>query len=450
MRRAVVDFRIVVALSAVLGGCVDGTAPRQGAPPSVQRAAAGNAAASASTQLQALDQLSRGLALAFSEPGHRWALGRSLRAQGITHELKVELSTFLRSPASSGVVGAAAARLDISRDAFLSLLDVLPSMEFYMPSSSHRQAWAGEAVLVAAQLRSADALSAFDDQGRKVALSTQGPPSTPTFVIVPAEANFRSVAATSAKLASGRVIPPYVSTLSSTVCDPATLLYVCAPANSGGSTTIPATAPSGVYMTFSGLYDTGEPWYRGDPEIEVHVMGPQPTDAAGVSRAVACSGEHQGGYYNFNQNGSTWSGGVMVMTEAVMTQNRYTLGNADSRAAKVLVYEDDDGSCVIRDDPGRLLNDVLWVATSFGGGVALVSQCMGPACGITSLIVTLLGVFHTTNSLFQTNDDYLGVAVTRAVAPQYTNPAASHTLIRNGVQVNGGVKLVYHKYGTAN
>jgi hypothetical protein len=307
--------------------------------------------------------------------------------------------------------------------------------------------------LVASQLRSGAPLSAFDEDGRPVAISASTPPATPTFVILPAETQFPSTSQGSPSHldASASFAGPGEAVATTATCDPTTILLSCdGPPSSGSGPTIPATAPSGIYMKFSGLYDTGEPWYRGDPEIEVHVMGPQSFDPAGVSRAVACSGEHQAGYSRFNQNGSIWSGAVMVMSEAVMTQNRYTLGDVDKRAAKVLLYEDDDTSCVIRDDPGRLLNDVLWVATSFGGGVALVSQCLGPVCGITSLLITVISAFHTSSSLIQTNDDYLGVAVTRARAPQYTNPSATHTLIRNGVQVNGGVGLVYHTYGTAN
>jgi hypothetical protein len=313
--------------------------------------------------------------------------------------------------------------------------------------AAHRRTWqGGQEVLIAAQLEAGATPLGFSVTGGSVVLSPTRAPDVPTLALVPSETDFgpQDVASTASGLlraprgASFHIEPPPDCDTGSCAC-----VGDCAPP----PPSIPTTAPSGLYVTYTDLYDAAEPWIRGSPEIEAHIIGPEVADSPTLARQISCSGEHALGWKSFNQNGNQWSGAALLLSEQEIVSRGYTPGTTENRGFSVVLYEDDDESCVIHDDGVRLGWDLAAVAGWAGMGTLVVVSCENWACLIFNLAgfswLTIDAAIH----LFQTNDDYLGVAMPRASISQYTNPAATHTLVKHNNAINGGIKLVYHVYG---
>jgi hypothetical protein len=422
-------------------GCSDGPYPTRA---SVSGEGARVSAALNPSNQVALEQLTRAIAIAFADGGLRVATGAKMRSDGITRELKLELATFFHSPQGGRLRSATAAAAGIDSDSLLRLVDRLPSLEFYMPVRGHRQRWKGADVWVASQFAKGMPLVGFDESGNRIALSEGEAPTTPTFVLVSSETNFTSSD-------RQRLAPTGAARLDiSDSCD-GTEIILCddAPSSggSGGDGSIPPSAPTGLYMTHSELYDASEPWYRGDPEIEAHILGPLPMDPKSMLRPLHCSGATEPAPYYFDQNANVWSGSVMLLSEAQLNDYGFTPSNSEDRRFTVVLYEDDDQACVIHDDPNRLGNDLLNIGESAGTMVALMVRCQAGGCFFANLALYGSIIINRAIDLFTTNDDYLGTATAMSTDPSSANPNASLTLFKNSNVVNGNVRLVYHVYG---
>jgi len=387
-----------------------------------------------------------------------------MRSDGVTPELKLELATFLQSPQGGRLRSATAAAAGIDSDSLLRLVDRLPSLEFYMPVRSHRQRWKGADVWVASQVAKGMPLVGFDESGNRIALSEGEAPATPTFVLVSSETNFASsdpAARAFSKSSSSstsvrtsdrqRVAPTGAARLNIADTCNGTEIILCdtepSSGGAGGDGSVPPNAPTGLYMTYSELYDAAEPWYRGDPEIEAHILGPLPTDPKMVLRPLHCSGATEPAPYYFDQNENVWSGSVMLLSEAQLNDYGFTPSNSEDRRFTVVLYEDDDQACVIHDDPNRLGNDLLNIGESAGTMLALMVRCQAGGCFFANLALYGGIIINRAIDLFTTNDDYLGTATALSNDPSSANPNAIHTLYKNGNVVNGGIRLVYHVYG---
>jgi hypothetical protein len=163
---------------------------------------------------------------------------------------------------------------------FVGLLDELPDLEMYFPVDEHRANWTAEArVTVAFQLADGDDVIAFDSEGAERILDGSEPPEGPTLVLVPNETR-RLVSMTenpAAFVATGNLMN------SEGDCDPETALEPCDDPPSGGGGgpddipdfTVPTGVPTGFYFGQMRVFDAGESWPRGDPELEVHISGIQ-------------------------------------------------------------------------------------------------------------------------------------------------------------------------------
>jgi hypothetical protein len=88
----------------------------------------------------------------------------------------------------------------------------------------------------------------------------------------------------------------------------------------GGSTSGP---PPGLYITYSHFVQDFEGWLKGSPEFEYHILG-----QAGTSDSLKdyqCAGGSAGGYYHFDQNELSWSGSVLLFSQAQLN-NYKTFG----------------------------------------------------------------------------------------------------------------------------
>ena len=206
-------------------------------------------AASAGEVNQArLERLARRTARALRDPSFRAdvkaALDRSIHREG-----KVHFQRYLEEHGGRGLRVLASAdgetEADVQADANRS-----GTLEMYFPVPGHRAAWAGdENVLVATAERDGDAPVAYDLAGRRIVLSPETPPATPVLAVEPAELDF------DAPLSVAKAM-----------CTEETC------GGGGGGYVVPPTP--GLYLTRAEFIESFESWLKGDPEYEVHIMGP--------------------------------------------------------------------------------------------------------------------------------------------------------------------------------
>jgi hypothetical protein len=82
---------------------------------------------------------------------------------------------------------------------------------------------------------------------------------------------------------------------------------------------------------------------KGDPEYEIHGMG-----QLGTSDSLTdyqCAGEHAGSPYSYDQNGTVWTGSVLLFSQLQI--NSYKAAHPGG-AMRIVAVEDDDTACEIK------------------------------------------------------------------------------------------------------
>jgi hypothetical protein len=269
------------------------------------------------------EQLARLVALALADPAFRSEL--KARFDGSPYrEHKLHFQRLL--DADGGRARAAIARASHIAEAELARqAGVLTELEIYLPVPEHRQAWSGdERVLVATAIHDRDAPVAFDLHGRRYVLSPYRAPQTPVIALVPAETDFD----TPRRLEE---------------CMTCEVDGDSGGGSGGGGGTQPADSAPGLYMTKAHFESTFEGWFKGSPEFEVHILGQQ-----GLTDSLMdyqCAGERSWGPYVFNQDGTNWSGSVLLFSGTQIASYNAAHPNQNFR---VFFVEDDDEPCVIR------------------------------------------------------------------------------------------------------
>ena len=144
---------------------------------------------------------------------------------------------------------------------------------------------------------------------------------------------------------------------------------------------------------------------------------------------------------------------MLILTESDFVSRHFDGSGSDIRKMGVVLYEDDDQACVIQDDPNRVRDEIgnlaLWGIVGYFVPVACQSGASGLECGL-GIWGAIIGTVSAMWSIFQTNDDYLGLAVEKSNVSGFSDANATHALILDGNSMtqNGGVRLVYHTYGS--
>jgi hypothetical protein len=406
----------LAALLAAAGACTDLPLTEPGRKPA-DPAGAGLSSQAASPAHARQERLARRLAIALGRDAQlRAALVSALRAsphpegkihfQWLLDRGGIGLATAM-ARAGDGTAG------DLSRDA----ADAGP-LELYLPVDEHRARWTGgPELLVATAIADRDIPVAFDGTGRRVALDGTRPPSTPVLALVPAEQR-------------------------STGAFPSTELE-CSPemdecAGSGGGTGGTGGGASlvspGLYMTYASFVGTFESWVKGDPEFETHVLGQEGTGTTLTS--YQCAGEHAGGPYTYDQNEKTWSGTVLLFSQAQLDTYKT---QHPGHAVRVFVIEDDDTACVIKtegDKASELFRVVDQAYKTWTGGrdtVFSVSKYFAKAKALQQ-------VWNAIASVINTADEIVGTAIQDAVAAQ-SWPGANWIVKGENNVTNGGIRL---------
>jgi hypothetical protein len=206
----------------------------------------------------------------------------------------------------------------------------------------------------------------------------------------------------------------------------------CASAASGSPA---APIAPGLYLEFSRILDMKEPWFRGDPEIEVHIQGPTSVAAPTYGEDISCAGEHALDPRKvFDQNGGFWEGRVMLFSgdETIAFTNNFQQG------FHVLFWEDDNVPCTLKLDTNVLAELLKSTATAF----STVAIKVIPGASFPVIAGVFLGTFFSNAAPWLlTNDDFLGAAVDQASAGYYY-PGNTH-VIMDGTRLNGRATIVY-------
>ena len=351
-------------------------------------------------------------------------------------EHKLELGPYLRSKDGKPLLDRIVALNGGTEADLFRTLSAIRRLEFYMPVPAHREKWTGSAdVLVVSQLEQSEPIVAFDESGNEVALDRNIAPAQPTLAIIPVETRFdqpmsaassRNVRdAAGAAIGTLEAVKPRTSSM--VICDDA-----CLGGGEGGSSIAP-----GLYLEFSRILDFKEPWFRGDPELEVHIQGPTDLGAPRYGADLSCSGEHAYDYQKvFDQNNAFWEGRVMLFSAAQVA----TYASKFPDGFHVMFWEDDNEPCILKLDS----NSLVEVLKSTAAATATVALKVFPKASPQVLAAVFLAtLFSNAGQWLLTNDDFLGVAVDK-VSAGYYYPDNTH-VIMDGTTLNGRATIVYRQ-----
>jgi len=373
-----------------------------------------------------------------NEPARQHLKGDMRKAPFREH--KLELGPYLRSTDGKALLYRMVALNGGTDTDLFRTLSAIRRLEFYMPVAGHREKWTGSAdVLVVSQLDEAEPIVAFDESGKEVTLDRNVAPSQPTLAIVPVETRFdqpmpaassRNVRdAGGAAIGTLETVKPRIASL--VACGDS-----CGGDGGGGGVTSPPVA-AGLYLEFSRILDFKEPWFRGDPELEVHIHGPTDLGAPRYGADLSCSGEHA---YTpqkvFDQNGAFWEGRVLLFSGADVTAyaSKFTQG------FHVIFWEDDNEPCTLKLDSNALIELLKSTAIATATVALKVIPTVSPAVLVGVFFATL---FSNPAPWLLTNDDFLGVAVDQAAAG-YAYSGNTH-VIMDGTTLNGRATIVYRQ-----
>jgi hypothetical protein len=373
-----------------------------------------------------------------NEPARQHLKGDMKKAPFREH--KLELGPYLRSKDGKALLDRMVALNGGTEADLFRTVSAIRRLELYMPVAGHREKWTGSAdVLVVSQLEESEPIVAFDESGQEVTLDRNLAPSQPTLSIVPVETRFDqpmpAASSRNARDAAGtaigtlEAIKPRTSSL--VACDAA-----CGGGGDGGGVSSPPVAP-GLYLEFSRILDFKEPWFRGDPELEVHIHGPTDLANPGYGADLSCSGEHA---YTpqkiFDQNGAFWEGKVLLLSGADVT----AYGNKFTQGFHVLFWEDDNEPCILKLDSNALIE----LLRSTAAATATVAIKVFPgATPVVMAAVFFATLFSNPGPWLLTNDDFLGVAVDQASAGYYYS--GNTHVIMDGKTLNGRATIVYRQ-----
>src|SRR3954468_20811812 len=266
----------------------------------------------------AMDRLARRFARAMADPTFRGHLKGELdRSRFVEH--KVQLQHFLAE--GGGRAMREVARLSASSEKEVQAdAATATEMEMYCPVPAHRAAWAGGSdLLVASAWEDHEAPVAYDVHGKRQVLSADHPPATPVLAVEPVETDFSAPIGAPTTCINCQPPPP-----------------------------TPPPPPTGLFMTYSHFVQDFEGWLKGDPEFEFHILGQSGTTDS--LKDYQCSGGAASGVYHFDQNDLTWTGSVLLFSQAQLNSYRAAHPNQNFR---IVAVEDDDTGCAIKFDATR-------------------------------------------------------------------------------------------------
>jgi hypothetical protein len=357
-----------------------------------------------SAETRTLEGLARRLAMALRNPAFRAEVKARLDGSPFP-EHKIHLQRFLAEHGRSAA-RALATESHEPEAVTDSVARSTRALEVYLPVPEHRRRWTGdERLLVATQARDGEIPVAFDLNGGRHFLDPTHPPDTPVLAAVPVETDFDH--------------PP----------GPAGVTCLPPSCGSGGSG---AASPPGLYMTKASINGDFEGWLKGDPEYEIHILG-----QLGASDSLTdyqCAGEHAGGYSTYDQNGSTWTGKVLLFSQ---TQIDGYKAAHPGMALRIVALEDDDTACQIKIDQNRWSSMVAAFKPTYNDFTGAIDN--GTVPNWIKAAKSVLNLLSKVASWIKSNDDLIGNAIEDKTAGQYNT--GYNWVVKDGTTTNGWLNL---------
>jgi len=373
-------------------------------------------ASSPSAPRVARERLAERLARALADPAVRASLKQRLDASRAP-ERKLQFQALAR--ADQAVLLAALTRsIPGSVQDVLADLNAAHGLEVYLPVAAHRAEWSGDDdFLVATIGRDGDSPIAFDAAGTRYVLHPDRAPDTPVLALVPQETDFTG----------GR---PQLA---------ATCWDWCGGGYGGaspGGYTPPANPNAGLYLTSSHFEEGHESWLKGKPEYEYHVYG---LSAGSDAEQLACTGEHAGGGYVFDQNDDDWNGSALMLSE---TDRAAYERSHPGQPVRIVAFEDDDGPCEARVDGNRLTVllqsvDAAYRAYTSGKLEPLLFRGIKAAPSVFNLVSAV-------RNAITTGDDIIGNAVESSISG-WVPGGANWALKTDGTRTAGWFTTEYRR-----
>lgn len=413
---------LVPALLCAAASCADRDGPAT--PPPDRTDVLAPDTAYAPGDLGRLERLARRTALALRDPGFRASVRASLGASPF-QEHKLQFQRFLRGPALAGGVTPMAALAQAGgerADAVRSDAAAAMPLEFYFPVKGQREAWNGDDnVLVATAINDHDVPVAYDTRGRRHLLSPDHPPAIPVIAVEPQESDLDT--------------PPAATQCVGDDCGGGEVGGGTGSGGGGGGPG-PMQAPStpGLHMTYVQFNETFEGWLKGNPEFEIHVLGPTTAGSNTQYNTLWCIGEHGNTPWDLNE--TSWQGDVVLYTQSQLDafHARYPGQNFS-----LLALEDDDTSCQVKVDNDHMTQFVNAV-NAFSSAFKGAKDNIGANGKTIDAVRALWALITSAINWIKTNDDLVGVAVANTVTG-YSNPAANWSFIGYGQGRYGWINL---------
>ncbi len=287
-------------------------------------------------------------------------------------------------------------------------------LEFYFPVPEHRARWTGdENLLVATAARDGDAPVAFDLAGRRHVLDPAHPPALPVLAVVPAELDFDA--------------PPEVSMAK---CQ----LDECA--GGGGASVVQAP---GLYMSRVEFRDDFEGWLKGQPEFEIHILGPAaPGDTKNLT-GLQCIAANAPPPYTWDSNSLLWEGSQILFSRAQIDAFERT---HPGKPFTIMAYEDDDTACTIKTDRDRISAVLAAAGPASNDFKGAITAPVGVGSGDRYLAAAKSGYLFLTAlwNFITTADEVIGVAVNDAATGRY-RAGTNWTFLGENAVHNGWIQL---------
>lgn len=386
-------------LAGLLVACADQNS--QPLAPSVRL----DATAQVSAETRELEGLARRFAKALRNPAFRAEVKSRMDASSYP-EHKIQLQRFLGDQRKGGVKTLARENAE-PEQVTDSVVRTTRALEAYLPVPGHRQRWTGdERLLVATQARDGELVVAYDLRGGRHFLDPGRPPETPVLAVVPVETDFDA--------------PPPVQAPGGATC---------ATNCGGGGGSVLA---QGLYLTKAAFNSTFEGWLKGDPEFEIHIMGQLGTTDSLTD--YQCAGEHAAPEYSFDQNGTTWTGSVMLFSmKQIADYKAYHPGNA----LRIVALEDDDTACKIKIDQNRWNKMVSSFDSAYKDFTGATDN--GTVPNWVKAAKSLADLLAKIASWIKSNDDLIGNAIENKIAGQYNT--GYNWVVKDGTKTNGWLNL---------
>lgn len=368
----------------------------------------------------AMEALARQVALALGSDAFRAELRLRLDLSPL-REHKLPAAEFLA--ASRTALAQAALVSAVDPGAITSLVGGTIPAELYFPVPGHREAWSGGTdLLVATAMDDDDTPVAFDTEGRRYRLDPRQPPSTPVLALVPREAHRPRIAA--AKCMEAECVQPW----------------------GGGGGTAGGDDPGGpqlsagsLTLTHAEFAGTFEGWLKGDPEFELHILGPVSQSDTSTMMSYQCIGEHAPPDYAWDMNHLSWDGQVKLFSFEQMDAFEQAF---PGRAYLVFAIEDDTDACVITSNANQFKAMLDMLRQAYDDYTAAKDQKIGfnDADRILRAARTGANLLSAIANFITTKDDPIGIAVENSVAGRF-HPGANWVVLDDDNAVNGWLAL---------